>query len=101
VERYLVKKVSATYFNWRFNNKPRTMPCGKKLRILMIEPAMVHWSFDGWYDSQDSDSVDSGCDMQYVDLPTDYLAPGRQIVFTFYWKNLARWEGRDYEVTVE
>ncbi|MGA7289578.1 MAG: glucan 1,4-alpha-glucosidase, partial [Terriglobales bacterium] len=30
VERYQVKKVSATYFNWRFNNKPRSMPCGKK-----------------------------------------------------------------------
>ncbi len=101
VERYLVKKVSATYFNWRFNNKPRSMPCGKKLRILMIEPALVHWSFDGWQSNQDSDSVDSGCDMQHVDLPTDTLVTGRQIVFTFYWKSGARWEGRDYEVTVE
>jgi glucoamylase len=101
VERYLVKKVSATYFNWRFNNKPRSMPCGKKLRILMIEPALVHWSFDGWQSNQDSDSVASGCDMQHVDLPTDTLVTGRQIVFTFYWKSGARWEGRDYEVTVE
>ncbi|MFY9903947.1 MAG: glucan 1,4-alpha-glucosidase [Terriglobales bacterium] len=101
VERYQVKKVSATYFNWRFNNKPRSMPCGKKLRILTIEPAIVHWSFDrrqGW---QDSDSVDSGCNMQHVDLPTDTLVTGRQIVFTFYWKIGARWEGRDYEVTIE
>lgn len=101
VERYLVKKVSATYFNWRFNNKPRTMPCGKKLRILMIEPALVRWSFDMWLSSQDSNSVDSGCDMQHVDLPTDMLVTGRRIAFTFYWKNNARWEGRDYEVTVE
>jgi glucoamylase len=101
VERYLVKKVSATYFNWRFNNKPRSMPCGKKLRILMIEPALVRSSFDGWQSHQDSDSVDSGCDMQHVDLPTDPLVTGRQIVFTFYWKSGARWEGRDYEVTIE
>jgi glucoamylase len=77
------------------------MPCGKKLRILMIEPALVHWSFDRWQSHQDSDSVDSGCDMQHVDLPTDTLATGRQIVFTFYWKSGARWEGRDYEVTIE
>jgi len=101
VERYLVNRVSATYYNWRFNNKPRTMPCGKKLRILMIEPAMVHWSFDNWQTSQDSNSNDSGCDLQHVDLPTETLATGRQIVFTFYWKNTARWEGRDYQVTVE
>jgi glucoamylase len=101
VERYLVSKVSATYFNWRFNNKPRTMPGGKKLRILMMEPALVHWSFDDWQTSQDSNSVDSGCDLQHVDLPTETLASGRQIGFTFYWKNGMRWEGRDYQVTVE
>ncbi len=101
VERYLLEKVSATYYNWRFNNKPRTMPCGKKLRILMIEPALVHWSFDDWQSSQDSGSKDSGCDLQHVDLPTDTLATGRQIIFTFYWKNADRWEGRDYQVTVE
>jgi len=101
VERYLVKKVSATYFNWRFNNKPRTMPCGKKLRILMMDPALVHWSFDNWQTSQDSNSGDSGWSLQHVDLPTETLAAGRQIVFTFYWKNAGRWEGRDYQVTVE
>ena len=48
VERYLANKISAEYFNWRFNNKPRTMPCGKKLRILLLEPAIVHWSFENW-----------------------------------------------------
>jgi len=101
VERYLVNKVSATYFNWRFNNKPRTMPCGKKLRILAMEPAMLHWSFDNWESSQDSDSNDSGCTLHYVDLPAETLAAGRQIVFTFFWKTGARWEGRDYQVTVE
>jgi len=101
VERYLVSKMSATYYNWRFNNKPRTMPCGKKLRILMMEPALVHWSFDDWQTSQDSDSSDSGCDLQHVDLPAETLASGHQIVFTFYWKNSGRWEGRDFQVTVE
>ncbi|MGA7077443.1 MAG: glucan 1,4-alpha-glucosidase [Terriglobales bacterium] len=101
VERYLVSKMSATYFNWRFNNKPRTMPCGKKLRILMLEPAVVHWSFDNWQTSQDSHSKDSGCDLQHVDLPTERLASGRQIVFTFYWENGGQWEGRDYQVAVE
>jgi glucoamylase len=101
VDRYLVSKMSATYFNWRFNNKPRTMPCGKKLRILMMEPARVRWSFDNWQTSRDSDSVDSGCDLQHVDLPAETLASDRQIVFTFYWKNRMRWEGRDYQVTVE
>jgi glucoamylase len=101
VERYLTKKTSAQYFNWRFNNKPRTMPCGKKLRMLMMEPALVHWSLDNWVTTQDSDSSDSGWNLHHVDLPTETLASGRLIVFTFYWKNAGRWEGRDYQVTVE
>ena len=101
VERYLTRKKSAQYFNWRFNNKPRTLPCGKKLRLLMMEPAMVHWSFDNWQSSQDSTSNDTGWNLQHVDLPTETLAAGRQIIFTFFWKNGARWEGRDYQLTVE
>jgi glucoamylase len=101
VERYLTKKISAQYFNWRFNNKPRTMPCGKKLRILMMDPALVHWSFDNWQTTVDSNSSDSGWNLHHVDLPTETLATSRQIVFTFYWKNADRWEGRDYQVTVE
>jgi glucoamylase len=101
VERYVKKKTSGQYFNWRFNNKPRTLPLGKKLRILMMDSAKVHWSFDGWQTVHDNDSEDSGWNLQYVDLPTETLPAGYQIVFTFFWKDGARWEGRDYEVIVE
>jgi glucoamylase len=101
VERYLNKKKTAEYFNWRFNNKARTMPRGKQLRILLTESAMVHWSFDGWQTAEDSDSNDSGWTVHHVNLPTETLPSGRQITFTFHWKNGARWEGRDYQVTVE
>jgi len=101
VERYLTNKKSAEYFNWRFNNKARTMPRGKKLRILLMDPAMVHWSFDGWQTAHDGDSKESGWDLQYLDLPTETLAAGGQIVFTFRWKNSGQWEGRDYVVIVE
>ena len=95
------KKTSAEFFNWRFNNKTRSMPRGKKLRILLMDSAIVHWSFDNWQTSQDSESRESGWNLQHVDLPTDGLATGRQIVFTFYWKDGERWEGRDYQVAVE
>jgi glucoamylase len=101
VERYLNKKKSAEYFNWRFNNKVRTMPRGKKLRILLLDAAMVHWSFDAWQTARDSDSKDSGWTLHHVDLPTEGLPSGSQLAFTFYWKACARWETRDYQVTVE
>ena len=101
VDRYMVKKASATYYNWRFNNKPRSMPCGKRLRILTMEPARIHWSFDDWQTTQDSDTHESGWNLEFLDLPTEKLASGRQVVFTFFWKNRGQWEGRDYVVTVE
>ena len=101
VKRYLVEKKSSEYFNWRFNNKPRTLPCGKKMRILVMESARVRWSADGWRTIRDTDSQDSGWNMHYLDLPTERLPSGRQVDFTFYWKNAARWEGRDFSVKVE
>jgi len=101
VQRYLVQKHSSEYYNWRFNNKPRTMPCGKKLRILTMEPALVHWTFDNWGTSQDGNTQESGWDLEYLDLPSDKLVYGRQIILTFYWKKQSRWEDREFLVTVE
>ena len=101
VDRYITKKVPSEFFNWRFNNKARSMPRGKKLRLLLMDVATVHWSFDNWQTTHDSDSEDSGWTVQHVDLPTETLASGSQILFTFYWKNANRWEGINYQVTVE
>ena len=62
----------------------------------------MHWSFDGWQTScTTATPQESGWNLQYLDLPAETLASGRQIVFTFYWKKDARWEGREFEVTVE
>lgn len=100
VERYARLATSGEYFNWRFNNKARTIPCGKKLRILLLEPAVVRWSFDNWQTSQDSDSVESGWNLQHLDLATAKLAAGQQIAFTFFWKNSGQWQGENFTVTV-
>lgn len=101
VQRYITNRTSAQYFNWRFNNKARTMPSGKKLRLLLMESATVHWSFDNWQTTHDAESQESGWNLQYLDLATDTLAPGSNIVFTFFWKVANRWEGQNYQVTVE
>ena len=101
VQRYLVGKGKSTYFAWRFNNKCRTMPQGKKLRLVLTAPAMVHWSFDNWQTPQDINTSDTGLGTCVADLPTDRLSSGSEIVFTFYWLEEQRWEGADYSVTVE
>jgi len=101
VQRYLVEKRVRTIFGWRLNNKTRTIPRGKTLRIVLIAPATVRWSIDGWKTFQDTKTRDSGLGIQTLDLPTTSLPVGGQAVFTFFWAKEDRWEGTDYTVTVE
>jgi glucoamylase len=101
VQRYLVKKPTRQIFGWRFNNKTRSVPRYKKLRLVLLNPAMVHWSIDGWKSSQDTNTRDTGFGTYILDLPTASLPPGNKVDFTFYWPQENRWEGKDYNVTVE
>jgi glucoamylase len=101
VQRYQVEKVKAKYFPWRFNNKPRSTPQGKLLRIVATAPARVHWSFDGWATANDSTARTTNLGVYAVDLPTANLASGRQVIFTFFWPEADRWEGHDFTVVIE
>jgi glucoamylase len=101
VQRYLVDKPTRQIFGWRFNNKCRTVPRNKTLRIVLLLPAVVHWSIDGWTSFQDANTRDTGLGIHTLDLPTGTLPAGGQVVFTFFWPKENRWEGTDYTVTVE
>lgn len=101
VQRYQVEKQRAEYFAWRFNNKPRTIPYGKTLRIVTIGPAQVHWTADNWQTNADNSSRDTELGVFAVDLPTAQLAVGREISFTFYWPQAGTWEGKNFSITVE
>jgi glucoamylase len=101
VQRYLVEKPTRQVFGWRFNNKARSLPRNKKLRIVLLTPARVHWSIDGWKSAHDTDTRDTGLGVYTLDLPTASLPGGSQVVFTFYWPQESRWEGTDYSVVVE
>jgi glucoamylase len=101
VKRYLVEKPTRQVFGWRFNNKCRSLPRNKKLRIVLLNPALVHWSIDGWQSSQDTNTRDTGLGIYTLDLPTASLPVGSQVAFTFFWPQENRWESTDYGVTVE
>ncbi|MFI5069656.1 MAG: hypothetical protein ACHP8A_02095, partial [Terriglobales bacterium] len=88
-------------FGWRFNNKARSMPRGKILRLALLSPARVHWSFDGWKTVHDTDTRDTGLGMYAADLPSSKLPAGAEIMFTFFWPEARRWEGTNFSVVVE
>lgn len=100
-ERYVRKKAESSLSIWRFNHKCRTMPSATTLRIEVLSPATVHWSSDGWNEAYDVDTKDSGLGLHYADLPTGKFVAGTSVLFTFYWHDAGRWEGKDFEVRIE
>jgi glucoamylase len=101
VKRYLIDKNVRRIFGWRFNNKTRSIPRNKTLRIVLMSPARIHWSIDDWKTAHDTDTRDTGLGIHTLDLPTASLPVGGQVVFTFFWPSENRWEGTNFGVTVE
>jgi glucoamylase len=100
VRRYLIEKAESPRQVWRFNHKIRSLPAGKMLRIETLAAARIHWSGDDWRSVQDLSSHDPGLGVHIADLPTQALAEGAPIRFTFYWLEAGRWEGADFLVLV-
>ncbi|MHB1529274.1 MAG: hypothetical protein ACYDDA_07505 [Acidiferrobacteraceae bacterium] len=84
---------------WRFNNQGVRLPQGHNLRIEVEVSALVHWSSDGWRTTHDTPTQESPTGIHAAELPTAMLSHGDKVVFTFYWKDAACWEGGDFLVT--
>jgi glucoamylase len=99
-KRYIERKTASPFRIWRFNNKIRTMPAGKTLRIELQAPARIHWSRDAWATTENMDTARNELGVHISDLPTASFTPGNDIVFTFFWLDAARWENVDFNVSV-
>ncbi len=101
VERYLERKTGSSFAIWRFDRKVGSFPAGQTLRLVLLAPATVHWSTDGWRTTHDTKTRDTGLGVYVADLPTQAL-PGRtKIDFTFYWAGTGHWEQVNIAVTVK
>lgn len=100
VQRYQVLKVDSPHAIWRFNHKCLTIPAGKCLRIEVLQPAVIHWSPDGWLTAMDTQTKDTGLGLHLADLPTEASLVGARLDFTFYWPLANHWEGSDFAITV-
>jgi len=100
VERYQVQRKKAEFFEWRTNNKCRTMPAGRRLRIVLPAPALVHWSPDSWRTTSDTRTRETPLGIHVADLPP-ILSAAQVVVFTVYWLQEQRWDGVDFSLEVE
>jgi glucoamylase len=102
VRRYLSGTAPASALViWQFNNRVRTMPADRTLRVETRAPAVVHWSVDGWLAAHATPTRDTTMGIHLVDLDTRLLRAGDQVDFTFYWPEADRWEGTDFVVRIE
>ena len=90
VERYLKKKTISPLILWNPDQPCRALPAGKTLRLELTSPAQVHWSSDGWKTTKNASTRDTGLGVYFVDLPTEKLVVGNEVVFTFDWQDSTR-----------
>ncbi len=76
------------------------MPPGENLRIELANPAVVHWTVDQWDTAHDTRTGPKN-GIHAAELPTAELKPGTRVQFTFFWPEVNRWEGEDFELRVE
>ncbi|HME27088.1 MAG TPA: hypothetical protein VKI44_38170 [Acetobacteraceae bacterium] len=100
VRRYLREKHVARCRPWRPDWRPPNVPVGRVLRLDLPEPALVHWSTDGWQTRSDARTRDTGFGIHCVELATNGLMPGQVIVFTWMHLTGGAWIGQDHTVTV-
>jgi glucoamylase len=62
---------------------------------------LVHWGRDGWQDTADVATVDSGIGFHVAALDVWRLMPGVEVDFTWQWRDSGEWCHHDYAVVVE
>jgi glucoamylase len=84
---------------WKPNYRIRSAKKGSTLRVQASTGFRLHWSSDEWITTNDTDSTRIALGVDYVDIQLGHSQKD-PIRFTFYWPEINKWEGRDYEVAV-
>jgi glucoamylase len=96
-ERYVVHPKANYYEIWSLRHALRRMPKGKTLRIVVSSAATIHVSVDGWANKRMIETQENKLlNLWFADIQ----AENAHIDFTFFWKESAQWEGRNFQVEV-
>ncbi|MHB1331659.1 MAG: glycoside hydrolase family 15 protein [Sulfuriferula sp.] len=97
--RYHGQRPAISYYVWRLKQRPRHLPAGKELRLLLHSAARVHWGHSGWQEIADVDTQDWGLAHVAI-LPTTQLKPGDTLEFTLYWPETGQWQGENFSLHI-
>ncbi len=98
--RYGGVRPTIDYDFWGPSYRPGRIQANHTLIIALTAPARVHFGLNGWKDVQDIDTEDTGLGVHIAELPTEALAAGDSVQFTFLWRDSQAWEGQNYEVAI-
>ncbi|MEW6321325.1 MAG: glycoside hydrolase family 15 protein [Acidobacteriota bacterium] len=98
-ERYVSRQQRSALRVWRSHLPVREIGANERLRIQVDAPAVVHWSPDWWMTVHDSTTAPTTLGVHYFDFPANAYSR-EAIVFTLFWPDDGRWEGRDYTVAI-
>jgi glucoamylase len=100
-QRYVANPVPSRHEIWNLRHQIRRVPQGKILRIILASEASVVWSVDGWTQSNKTATThEGGLNLWFADFSTAGLTADSVIEFTFFWIQVQRWEGRNWQVKV-
>ena len=101
-QRYVVNRVQSRYEIWSLRHRLRRVARGKILRIILAAEATVVWSNDDWAHTNRSDTtLESDLNLSFADFPTAEWLAGSVFTFTCFWKHDQRWEGQNWQVSVQ
>ena len=97
--RYGGVRPQLDYVLWQPRQRVQHLIVGQELRLLLSEPALVHWGKNGWQNPMDVATEDWGLG-HVAKLPTTQFLTGEHIDFTFYWPERDAWQGEDFQVII-
>jgi glucoamylase len=88
---------------WRKDRQVRRMDPRRRLRIESEQYFHLIWTADDWNTTERTESRSVGSAGFFADAAATRGDPGygERILFTLFWPEENRWEGDNYEVTVE
>jgi glucoamylase len=97
--RYKGQKPVLPYALWQLRQRIVTLRAGQELRLVLPEPALVHYALDDWQAPVDLATQDQGL-AHVARISSAVLAAGRKILFTLYWPARDHWQGEDFEIQI-
>ena len=89
-QRYRGRRPTARYAFWWPHAPIAGLPVGARLALALPMPALVHWGHDGWQDTADAPTSDSGLGFHVAVLESSRLAPSARVDFTWRWQEFWR-----------